>query len=153
MARVPGSVMARGSSPGAVEMVGDGGPPHPEDEDHQGEAKRYLRHRDADGEQREHHSHHVAVEAREGNQVDVDGVEHELDTEEDADGVPARDHAEEPDREEHRGEDEIALERDRGGHGPSPPDARSTWRRAWRRGRAGPAARRRGGSASTPRPR
>ena len=52
----------------------------------------------------------VAVEAREGDQVDVDGVQHQLDAEQDADGVAPRDDAEEADAEEHGGEGEIGLE-------------------------------------------
>ena len=55
----------------------------------------------------EHPPRHRAVEVREGDQVDVDGVQHELEAEEDADGVPPREHPEEPDREHRGGEEEV----------------------------------------------
>src|SRR4030095_3747618 len=47
-ARMPGSVMLRGSSPQEIEVVGDRGAPHPEDEDHEGEAEGDLTHRHRD---------------------------------------------------------------------------------------------------------
>ena len=57
---------------------------------------------------REDHPGDVAVEAGERHQVDVDGVQHQLDAEQDADGVAAREHAEEADGEDDGGEVEVA---------------------------------------------
>ena len=91
-------------------LIGDGRALRAEDEDDDGEPQRHLGHGDGDGERGEDHAHHVGVVAREGDQVDVDGVEHQLDAEQDADGVPPRHHAEEADGEEHRGEREVGAE-------------------------------------------
>ena len=52
----------------------------------------------------------VAVEPAERDEVDVDRVQHQLDAEQDADGVAAGHRAEEADAEDHRGEREIGLE-------------------------------------------
>src|SRR5882762_8806238 len=77
-----GSIMRAGSSLEEVQVIGHHGAPDAEDQDGDGEAEGDLGHRDADGEEREDHPHHVRVEAREGDQVDVDGIEHQLDAEE-----------------------------------------------------------------------
>src|SRR6266702_2119719 len=106
-ARRAGSLMRAGSSLEQVQVIGDHGASDAEDQDGDGEAEGDLRHRDADGEE---HPHHVRGEASKGGQVDVDGIEHQLDAEEDADGVPAGDDAEEADGEEDGGEGEIGAE-------------------------------------------
>src|SRR5262249_36815060 len=54
----------------------------------------------------------VAVEAREGDQIDVDSVQHQLDPEQDADRVAAGQDAEEADREDERGQDQVGREPD-----------------------------------------
>src|SRR5207302_3224148 len=109
-ARWPGSSRTAGQAPGGrarasrcarsapqqVEVVGLDGPAHAEDHDDDGEADRDFGHRDGDGEQREDQPGQVVAKAREGYEVDVHGVEHQLDAEQDADGVLAREHAEEP---------------------------------------------------------
>src|SRR5881628_3460587 len=84
---------------------------HAEDHDDDGEADRDFGHRDRDGEQREDEPGQVGAEAREGDEVDVHRVEHQLDAEQDADSVPARQHAEEADDEDERGEHEVGVER------------------------------------------
>src|ERR1700675_1592626 len=93
-----------------IQVIGDDRALHPEDEDDDRQSQRHLGHGDRNGERGEDHPYHVGVEAREGDQVDVDGVEHQLDAEEDADGVPPRHDAEEADGEEHRGEREVGAE-------------------------------------------
>src|SRR5688572_504268 len=94
-----------------VEMIGVDRPPYPEDHDHDGQPEADLGHGDGDGEEREDQAHHVAVEAREGYEVDVDGVQHQLDAEQDAHGVAPAQDAEQTDDEDQRGEDEIGRER------------------------------------------
>ncbi len=49
----------------------------------------------------------------EGDEVDVDGVEHQLDAEQDPDGVAPGEHAEEADGEHESGQGEIGVERHR----------------------------------------
>src|SRR3990170_480122 len=105
-----GSVMGERSSSEDVQVIGDDRALHPEDEDDDRQPQRHLGHGDRDGERGKDHPDHVGVEAREGDQVDVDGVEHQLDAEQDADGVPPRDDTEEADGEEHRGEGQVRAE-------------------------------------------
>src|SRR5688500_3499001 len=90
-----------------VEAIGVDGPAHAEDDDDEGEADGHFRHRDRDGEHREEQAHGIAVHPREGNQIDVDRVQHELDAEEDPDGVAPGHHAEETDREHEGGDDQV----------------------------------------------
>jgi hypothetical protein len=52
--------------------------------------------------------------APEGDQVDVDGVEHELDAHQNRHGVLAGQHAVQPNAKQGGGEDEIPGERDHG---------------------------------------
>src|SRR5262249_42113432 len=82
-----------------IEAVRRDGPANAEDRDDDGEPDGDLGDRDGDREEREDQPCHVAAEARECDQIDVDGVEHQLDAEQDADRVPARQHAEEADGE------------------------------------------------------
>src|SRR5262245_7775681 len=105
-ARWPGSATV-GLPAEEVQVVGHGRPPDPEDQDHQRQAEGDLGHRDADREHREHHAAGIAVEARERDEVDVHGVQHELDAEEDPDRVPASGHAEEPDSQQGGGRETI----------------------------------------------
>ena len=86
----------------------------------------------------------VAAEPREGDQVDVDGVQHQLDAEQDADGVAARHHAEEADAEERP---PRASGRP-GAPSASLPASRSRSRRAAPPASARPAARRAARTAS-----
>src|SRR5437867_155514 len=65
---------------------------------------------DRDREEREDQPPEVAVEAGEGHQVDVHGVEHQLDPEQDPDRVAPREDAEEADREDQRGEREVRVQ-------------------------------------------
>ena len=51
------------------------------------------------------------MEPAERHQVDVHRVQHQLDAEKDADGVPARDHPEHPNRKKDRGESQIGGKR------------------------------------------
>src|SRR5258707_2179063 len=102
-AKLPDAAMVR-LAPEEVQVVRHRGAADPVDEDDQGQAQRHLRHRDADGEHGEDHPGDVAQEAGEGHQVDVDRVEHQLDAEQDADGVSPGEHAEQPDAEEHGGQ-------------------------------------------------
>src|SRR5437773_4712554 len=105
-----GSVIAL--APEQVETVGLDRPPYPEDRDDDGQAHRDLGHRDGDREEREDHAGQIAVEPRERHEVDVDRVQHQLDSEEDPDRVAAREHAEESDREHQRRQHEVRLEAD-----------------------------------------
>ena len=73
-----------------------------------------LGHGDGDDEQREDDAAQVTGEAREGHQVDVDRVQHQLDAEQDADRVAPGHHAEEPDGEHQRPQREIGAERHQG---------------------------------------
>src|SRR6056297_915227 len=73
-----------------------------EDEQHDGEADTDLGRRDRDDEQSEHLTGDVAVEGREGDQVDVDGVEDQLDGHEDEHAVATGEHAVHTDAEQHR---------------------------------------------------
>src|SRR5712692_3714955 len=109
-ARMAGLLIRVVSSLEQVQVIGHHGAAEPEDQDDNGEAERDLRHRDGDGEHGEDHPDHVRVVAREGDQVDVDGIDHELDAEQDANGIPARDDAEEADGEEGGGQREIGAE-------------------------------------------
>src|SRR5574342_533202 len=102
--------MGARSAPEDVQVIGDDRALHSEDEDHDRQAQRDLGHGDRDGERGEDHSHHVGVEARESDQVDVDGIEHQLDAEQDPDGVPSRYDAEETDGKERRGEGQVRAE-------------------------------------------
>src|SRR5947207_3266825 len=86
-----------------VQVVGVHGPPHPEDRDDDGQSHADFGHRDRDDEQREDQPGQVGLEARERHEVDVDRVQHQLDAEQDADGIPPRQHTEEPDGEDERG--------------------------------------------------
>jgi hypothetical protein len=65
----------------------------------------------------------IAVEPAERDEVDVDGVEHQLDAEQNADGVAPRDDAEQADRENDRGENQVRVR-------PIviPPASRNSWR-------------------------
>src|SRR5262249_60120569 len=72
-----------------VEAVRLDGPTNAEDRDDDGQPDGDLGDRDGDREEREDQPGDVAAEARERNQVDVDGVEHQLDAEQDADCRPA----------------------------------------------------------------
>src|SRR6266542_1744126 len=105
-----GSVMGFPSTFEDVQVVGHHRALHPEDEDDDSEAERHLGHRDGNGEGGEDHAHDVGIEAREGDEVDVDGVQHELDAEEDAHGIPPCHHAKEADGEEDGGQGEIGTE-------------------------------------------
>src|SRR5215475_14008595 len=95
-----------------VETVCLDGPANAEDRDHDGQPDGDLGDRDGDREEREDQPRHVAAEARERDQIDVDGIEHQLDAEQDADRVPARQHAEEADGEHERGQREVRREAD-----------------------------------------
>src|SRR5437763_1119172 len=99
-------------SPEQVEAVRLDRPPHAEDCDHDREPHGDFRDGDGDREQREDQPGEVAVEARERDQVDVDGVQHQLDPEQDADRVAAGQDPEETDREHERGQDQIRREPD-----------------------------------------
>src|SRR2546426_11287863 len=90
-----------------VQVVGVHGPPHPEDRDDDGQSHADFGHRDRDDEQREDQPGQVGLEARERHEVDVDRVQHQLDAEQDADGIPPRQHTEEPDGEDERGQNEV----------------------------------------------
>src|SRR5262245_24401101 len=106
----PGSLIGARLPSQDVQVIGHCRPPHPEDQDDQGEAESDLGDGDADGEHGEDEPRGVGVEAREGHEVDVDGVQHELDAEQDADGVAAGDDPEEADGEQRGGEREVRLE-------------------------------------------
>src|SRR5262245_32065917 len=93
-----------------IEAVRLDGPANAEDRDDDGQPDGDLGDRDGNREEREDEPRHVAAEAREGDQIDVDGVEHQLDAEEDADRVPARQDAEEADGEHERGQGEVRRE-------------------------------------------
>src|SRR3989442_11237398 len=76
-------------APEQVEAVCLDRPPHSEDPDGDRQPAGNLGHRDGDREEREDQPRQVPVEASERDQVDVDGVEHQLDPEQDADRVAA----------------------------------------------------------------
>src|SRR5438093_1555241 len=98
--------------PQQVEAVRLDRPPHAEDHDDDCESHGDLGDGDGDREQGEDQPQQVAVKAREGNQVDVDGIQHQLDPEQDTDRVAAGQDPEEPDREHERGQDQIGREPD-----------------------------------------
>src|SRR5262249_53775169 len=84
--------------------------------------------RQADGRLGRRHRHHkededlaraVAEERREGDQREVDRIQHQLDTHEDDDRVPPCEHADDPDREENGADREVVIQRDEG-HGEVP---------------------------------
>src|SRR5262245_27623258 len=95
-----------------VETVRLDGPANAEDRDDDGQPDGDLGDRDGDREEREDQPDDVAAEARERNLVDVDGVEYELDAEQDADRVPARQDAEQADGEDQGGQREVRREPD-----------------------------------------
>src|SRR5207247_1296541 len=104
---------ARTSSASAteqVEPIGVDGAAHAEDHDDDGEPHGDLGHGDRDREEGEEQPDRIGVQAGEGDEVDVHGVEHELDAEEDPDRVAPREDPEEPDREHKGGDDEIGVE-------------------------------------------
>src|SRR5437867_9474560 len=90
-----------------VEAVRLDGPANAEDRDDDRQPDRDLGDRDGDGEEREDEPRHVPVEARERDEVDVDGVEHQLDPEQDADCVATGQDTEEADREHERPQDQV----------------------------------------------
>src|SRR2546427_6415634 len=95
------------SAPEQVEAVGLHPPPHTEDHDDDRPPHRDLGDRDRDREEREDQPEEVAVESGEGDQIDVHGVEHQLDPEQDPDRAAPREDAEEADR-EHRSEEHTS---------------------------------------------
>src|SRR5713226_7861011 len=109
--------MGSRSSSQDVQMIGHHRAPDAEDQDDQGQAQRYLGHGDRNRENGEDHPGRVAAEAGEGDQVDVDGIEHELDAQQDADGIAPGDHAEETGREQDGRQGEVGLQ----SHRLSPP--------------------------------
>src|SRR5215510_1566457 len=68
-----------------IEAVRLDGPANAEDRDDDGQPDGDLGDRDRDREEREDQPCHVPAEARERDQIDVDGIEHQLDAEQDAD--------------------------------------------------------------------
>ena len=81
--------------------------------DHQGEADRGFGGGDRDGEDHEHHAggrRGRGTITPEGDEIDVRRVEHQLDTEEDEDGVAPREGADEADAEKRAGEQEAEVE-------------------------------------------
>ena len=91
-------------------MIRHHGAADAEQQDDDGEAERGFSHRDADREDGEHHPCRLPAVAREGDEVDVDRVHHQLDAEQDANRVAARRHAEQADAEHDRRQDEIRLQ-------------------------------------------
>src|SRR6266536_1065693 len=83
----------------------------PVDEQHDGEADAHLGGSDGDHEEREHLAGDVTGEGGERDQVDVDGVEHELDREQHEDAVAAREHAVDAAAEEECAQDQVLVER------------------------------------------
>src|SRR5438309_1747259 len=81
--------------PQQVEAVRLDGSPDAEDRDDDRQPDGDLGDRDGDREEGEDQPRQVSVEARERDQVDVDGVEHQLDPEQDADRVAAGEDTEE----------------------------------------------------------
>ena len=77
------------------------------DRDDQAEADRDLAGRDDHHHQREDLPAHVAVRAREGDQREVGGVEHQLQAEQDHERVAAGQHAAGADAEDQRGDDQV----------------------------------------------
>src|SRR3989337_4015784 len=84
--------------------------PNPEDQNDDGKPQRDLGDGDGNGEQRENQSRRLAREARERDEIHVDRVQHQFDAQEDPDGVPPRQDAEEADREEAGRQDQVGLE-------------------------------------------
>jgi len=71
-----------------------------------------LGRREHDHEDREDLRVEPAAVPAEPDEVDVAGVEHQLDADQDADRVPARDDSHHADAEQRRGESEIVVEPD-----------------------------------------
>src|SRR5689334_7356629 len=83
-------------------------------DDEDGEADRRLGGGDGEDEHGEDLADQVAEEGGEGDEVDVDGEQHQLDRHEDDDDVLAvEEDAEDPEREEDRGDGKIVSEPDR----------------------------------------
>src|SRR3989304_1252852 len=95
---------------GATDGGDRGRPGGPARAPERGEPQRDLGDGDGNGEQRENQSRRLAREARERDQVHVDRVQHQLDAQEDPDGVPPRQDAEEADCEEASRQDQVGLE-------------------------------------------
>src|SRR6267142_758068 len=95
-----------------VEAVRLDGPADPADRDDDRQPDGDLGDRDGDREEREDQPRHVAAEARERDEIDVDRVEHQLDAEQDADRVPACQDSEEADGEHERRQREVRRETD-----------------------------------------
>src|SRR5688572_6297620 len=68
----PTGLVVMASSLQPVHVIGGRGLPRAEQENDDGQSEGHLRHRDADGEQREDHAGVDAAEPAEGDEVDVD---------------------------------------------------------------------------------
>src|SRR6266540_134558 len=104
----------RSMSPSALELVDsvEVGTVHvPVDQQDDREAHPHLGGGDRDDEEGEHLARDLLGEGSERDQVDVDGVEHELDGEQDEHAVAAGEHAVHPGAEEERAEDEVLVQR------------------------------------------
>ena len=91
-------------------MIRHHGAPDAEQQDDDGQAHRRFCDGDADGEQGEDHPDLAAAESGERDQVDIDRVEHQLDAEQNADGVASRHDTEQADAEHDGGEYQVRLQ-------------------------------------------
>ena len=83
-----------------------------EERDCEGESDRGLARGDRDDEHGEDLPGQVREPAGERDQVQVDGVQHELDRHEDREEVAPHEHAEEADREEEERDNQVVVDRD-----------------------------------------
>src|SRR5215471_12636148 len=81
------------------------------DQQHDGQADAHLGGGDRDDEQSEHLARDLLRERGERNEVDIDGVEHQLDRQQHEDAVTAGQHAVDAGAEQERAEDEILVQR------------------------------------------
>src|SRR5215471_12734167 len=81
------------------------------DQQHDGQADAHLGGGDRDDEQGEHLARDLLRERGERDEVDIDGVEHQLDRQQHEDAVTAGQHAVDAGAEQERAEDEILVQR------------------------------------------
>src|SRR6476619_632259 len=84
----------------------------PEEGDREREADRGLARRYSNDKYREHLAGQIGQAARERDQVEVDGVQHELDRHENRQEVPPDEHAQKSDREQEERNDEVVVDGD-----------------------------------------
>src|SRR5215207_5402968 len=107
----PGVAQHGGSALQLVDAIEVRTPEVAVDQEHDRQADPHLGGGDRDDEEREDLSRDLLRERGERDQVDVDGVEHQLDREQDQDAIAAGEHAVDAAAEEECAEDEVLVQR------------------------------------------